>query len=71
MKKAIKIDLTTGYVVLNDGSKKTLDNYVLELEDKLDKVYEELKEYSDVNAWETYKVDGVKLFNIMDILEDK
>lgn len=49
MKKAIKIDLTNGMVTFDDGSKKTIDNYILELEDRFIKLQEILKDYEDVN----------------------
>jgi vacuolar-type H+-ATPase subunit I/STV1 len=42
MRTAAKIDLTNGMVVLSDGSKKTMDNYILELEDRFIKLQEVL-----------------------------
>lgn len=71
MKKAIKIDLTNGMVTLDDGSQKTLDNYVLELEDRFIKLQEILKDYEDVNPSSEYMILGEMLFNIMDIIEGK
>lgn len=71
MKRAIKIDLTNGMVTLDDGSQKTLDNYILELEDRLIKIYSILESYNDVEPWSFYKVSGDKLFKVMDIVEGK
>lgn len=71
MKKAIKIDLTNGMVTLDDGSKKTIDNYILELEDRFIKLQEILKDYEDVNPSSEYMILGEMLFNIMDIIEGK
>lgn len=71
MKKAIKIDLTNGMVTLDDGSKKTIDNYILELEDRFIKLQEILKDYEDVNPSSEYMILGEMLFNIMDIIEDR
>lgn len=71
MKKAIKIDLTNGMVTLDDGSQKTIDNYILELEDRFIKLQEILKDYEDVNPSSEYMILGEMLFNIMDIIEGK
>lgn len=71
MKRAIKIDLTNGMVTLDDGSQKTLDNYIFELEDRLLKLHEILKDYGDVNPNAEYMILGEMLFNIMDIIEDR
>ena len=71
MKRAIKIDLTNGMVTLDDGSQKTLDNYILELEDRFIKLQEILKDYGDVDPNAEYMILGEMLFNIMDIVEGK
>ena len=71
MKKAIKIDLTNGMVTLDDGSQKTLDNYIFELEDRFIKLQEILKDYGDVDPNAEYMILGEMLFNIMDIIEDR
>lgn len=42
MRTAAKIDLTNGMVTLDDGSKKTIDNYILELEDRFIELQEVL-----------------------------
>lgn len=71
MKKAIKIDLTNGMVTLDDGSRKTIDNYIFELEDRFIKLQEILKDFEDVEPTSEYLVTGEMLFNIMDIIEGK
>ena len=71
MKKAIKIDVSNGMVTLDDGSQKTIDNYILELEDRLIKLQDILKDYEDVNPDSEYMILGEMLFNIMDTLEGK
>lgn len=71
MKTAIKINLASGMVVLSDGSEKSIDNYILELEDRLIKVQESLKDYGDVEPWAMYKITGEQLFQIMDAVEGK
>ena len=71
MKKAIEIDVKNGIIVLNDGSKKMIDNYILELEDRLIKIYELLKKYGDVEPWSIYKITGETLFEVMDAVEGK
>ena len=71
MKKAIKIDVSNGMVTLDDGSQKTIDNYILELEDRLIKLQDILKDYEDVNPDSEYMILGEMLFNIMDPLEGK
>lgn len=71
MNKSVKINLQTGIVSLNDGRKKTLDNYILELEDRLEKIHEILKDYEDVNPNSEYMILGEMLFNIMDLIEGK
>lgn len=71
MRRAAKIDLSNGMITLDDGSEKTLDNYILELEDRLIKIHEILKDYGDVNPNSEYMILGEMLFNIMDILEGK
>ncbi len=71
MKTAIKINLANGMVVLSDGSEKSIDNYILELEDRLVKVQESLKDYGDIDPWEIYKITGEQLFQIMDAVEGK
>lgn len=45
MKNAVKIDVSSGIVILNDGSIKTIDNYILELEDKIICLQELLNKY--------------------------
>ena len=71
MKSAIKIDLTKGMVTLNDGSQKTIDNYIFELEDRFAKLQEVLKDYGDVDPNAQYMILGEMLFSIMDIIEGK
>lgn len=71
MKRAIKIDVSNGMVTLNDGSQKTIDNYIFELEDRFIKLQEILKDYGDVNPNAEYMILGEMLFNIMDIVEGK
>ena len=71
MKSAIKIDLTKGMVTLNDGSQKTIDNYIFELEDRFTKLQEILKDYGDVDPNAQYMILGEMLFSIMDIIEGK
>jgi hypothetical protein len=71
MKKSVKINLQTGIVTLNDGRKKTLDNYILELEDRLEKIQQELEEYEDVVPTTEYLIDGEKLFKVLDLVEGK
>lgn len=71
MKRAIKIDLSNGMITLNDGSQKTLDNYVFELEDRLIKTQELLKDYEDVDPNSEYLLDGELLFKVMDSVEGK
>lgn len=71
MKTAIKIDLEKRIVTFGDGSEKTLDNYVLELEDRLIKLHEILKDYEDADPNNEYLVEGEVLFNAMDVLEGK
>ena len=71
MRRAAKIDLSNGMITLDDGSEKTLDNYILELEDRLIKIHEILKDYEDVNPNSEYMILGEMLFNIMDIVEGK
>ena len=71
MKYATKIDLTRGMVTLNDGSQKTIDNYIFELEDRFAKLQEILKDYGDVDPNAQYMILGEMLFNIMDIIEGK
>lgn len=71
MARAIKIDLSNGMVTLNDGSQKTLDNYVFELEDRLIKTQELLKDYEDVDPSSEYLLDGELLFKVMDSVEGK
>ena len=71
MKYATKIDLTRGMVTLNDGSQKTIDNYIFELEDRFAKLQEVLKDYGDVDPNAQYMILGEMLFNIMDIIEGK
>lgn len=71
MKNAIKIDVSNGMITLNDGNKKTIDNYIFELEDRLIKIHEMLIEFKDVDPNAEYLVDGEKLFEVMDILEGK
>ena len=69
MKKASKIDLVNGMVTLDDGSQKTIDNYILELEDRFIVLQELLKDFEDVEPTSEYLVTGEMLFNIMDIIE--
>ena len=71
MKKASKIDLVNGMVTLDDGSQKTIDNYILELEDRFIVLQELLKDFEDVEPTSEYLVTGEMLFNIMDIIEGK
>lgn len=71
MKKTIKIDVSNGMVTLDDGSQKTIDNYILELEDRLIKLQDILKDYEDVDPNAEYMILGEMLFNIMDTLEGK
>ena len=71
MKRAIKIDLSNGLVTLHDGSQKTLDNYVFELEDRLIKIQELLQDYGDVDPNCEYLLDGELLFKVMDYIEGK
>lgn len=71
MKSAIKIDLTKGIVTLNDGNQKAIDNYIFELEDRLIKLQEILKDYGDVDPNAQYMILGEMLFSIMDIIEGK
>lgn len=71
MRNAVRINLADGTIQLNDNNKKTLDNYILELEDRLIDIYDILEEYKDVDPNKDYVVSGEKLFEIMDILEDR
>lgn len=71
MKTSIRIDSKNGIVTLNDGSKKIIDNYVLELEDRLIKIHDLLRDYEDVNPLDLYTITGETLFVIMDILENR
>lgn len=71
MKNAVKIDVSNGIVILSDGSQKTIDNYILELEDRFIKLQEILKDYEDVNPLHFYTITGETLFVIMDILENR
>lgn len=71
MRRAIKIDLSNGMVMLEDGSQKTIDNYVFELEDRLITLQELLKDFEDADPNNEYLVDGEVLFSVMDILEEK
>lgn len=71
MKNAVKIDVSNGIVILSDGSQKTIDNYILELEDRFIKLQEILKDYEDVNPNSEYMILGEMLFNIMDIIEGR
>lgn len=71
MRRAIKIDVSNGMITLDDGSKKTVDNYIFELEDRLIKLHDILKDYGDVNPNAEYMILGEMLFNIMDIIEDR
>ena len=71
MKRAIKIDVINGMVTLDDGSQKTIDNYIFELEDRLIKLQEELKDYEDVDPDKQYMILGEVLFKIMDLIEGK
>lgn len=71
MNNAKIIDIKNGMVTMNDGSRKNIDNYVLELEDRLIKIYSLLQAYTDVEPWSVYQINGEVLFNIMDILEDR
>ena len=71
MKKVLKIDLSNCIVTLSDGSQKTIDNYILELEDRFAKLAELLKDYEDVRPTTEYLINGEMLFNIMDIIEGK
>lgn len=71
MKNAVKIDLVNNIITLNDGTKKTIDNYILELEDRLIKVYDILKDFGDVNPSHFYTITGESLFEVMDLLEDR
>ena len=71
MKYSRKIDCKNNKVVLNDDSEKILDNYVLELEDKLLKLYSKLEKYNDVDPNKCYNVSGEELFEILDIIEDR
>lgn len=71
MKNAVKIDVSNGIVILSDGSQKTIDNYILELEDRFIKLQEILKDYEDVDPNAEYMILGEMLFNIMDIIEGR
>ena len=71
MRNAVKIDVSNGIVILSDGSQKTIDNYILELEDRFIKLQEILKDYGDVNPNAEYMILGEILFNIMDIIEGR
>lgn len=71
MRRAIKIDVSNGMITLDDGSEKTVDNYIFELEDRLIKLHDILKDYGDVNPNAEYMILGEMLFNIMDIIEDR
>lgn len=71
MRNAVKIDVSNGIVILSDGSQKTIDNYILELEDRFIKLQEILKDYGDVNPNSEYMILGEMLFNIMDIIEGR
>ena len=71
MKSAIKIDLTKGIVTLSDGNQKAIDNYIFELEDRLIKLQELLKEFEDVEPDKEYVISGELLFNVMDCVEGK
>ena len=71
MRNAVKIDVSNGIVILSDGSQKTIDNYILELEDRFIKLQEILKDYGDVNPNAEYMILGEMLFNIMDIIEGR
>ena len=71
MKVSLNINIPKGQVALNDGSVKQIDNYVLELEDRLIKIHELLKDYADVEPWSMYQITGETLFEIMDLIEDR
>ena len=71
MNTAKKIDVKNGTVILSDGNKKTIDNYILELEDRLIAAKELLIEYEDVDANSEYLISGETLFEVMDILENR
>lgn len=71
MKKVSKIDLSKNIVAFNDDSEKLLDNYIFELEDRLIKVHDLLKDYEDVDPNAQYTILGETLFEVMDILENR
>lgn len=71
MKKAIKIDLTNGMVTLDDGSKKTIDNYILELEDRFIELQEvllkqeqEMKKLNSIIEWQDNKIAKLNSENV-------
>lgn len=71
MKVSLNINIPKGQVALNDGSVKQIDNYVLELEDRLIKIHEKLKAFEDANPDLLYTIDGETLFEVMDLIEDR
>lgn len=71
MKTSKVIDIKNNKVELTDGSVKYIDAYILELEDRIIKALDIMKEYDDVEPWSEYKVSGEKLFKLMDKLEDR
>lgn len=71
MNNAKKINIVEGIVELSDGNKKAIDNYILELEDRLIKIHEKLKAFEDVNPDLLYTIDGETLFEVMDLVEGK
>lgn len=71
MNNAKKINIVDGIVELSDGNKKTIDNYILELEDRLIKIHEKLKAFEDVDPDLLYTINGETLFEVMDLVEGK
>lgn len=71
METAKKINLIDGTVILSNENKKAIDNYILELEDRLIKIHEKLKGFEDVDPDWLYSIDGETLFEVMDILENR
>lgn len=71
MNNAKKINVVDGTVELSDGNKKAIDNYILELEDRLIKIHKKLKAFEDVDPDLLYTIDGETLFEVMDLVEGK
>lgn len=71
MKTSEIIDIKKGEVELSDGSIKYIDNYILELEDRILKTLHLLQDFDDVDPNCRYDISGELLFKVMDKLEGR